>query len=248
MLLPSPSTHIPCILVLSHTSQIGFVAPGITVPSPLPPCSRHSPRSPLAAKGSSGHRLFISAFMPASKVICDDKSLCVGPFHSLCPPPHSSSTFRNITFSDVLMVRSPASEGSGHWLFISAFIPAFTFSNVSRCAPLLLGVLLGTGYLFWLSCPPPRSSATTSRCASDHFIPMPSTALVFNVPQLLRLFTFSNVSRYAPLLLRFFWALVIYFSFHASLQDHLRRHLFEQVLVYRRSRHVRSPGDQPDGA
>ncbi|KAH9959378.1 hypothetical protein BGW80DRAFT_1128615, partial [Lactifluus volemus] len=35
----------------------------------------------LAAKGSSGHRLFISAFMLASKIICDDtysnKSWCI---------------------------------------------------------------------------------------------------------------------------------------------------------------------------
>ncbi len=34
-----------------------------------------------------------------------------------------------------------------------------------------LRVLLGTGYLFQLSCQPPRSSATTSHCVSDHFIP-----------------------------------------------------------------------------
>src|SRR6266702_2295362 len=78
----------------------------------------------------------------------------------------------------------------------------FTFSNVSRYAPLLLRVLLGTGYLFRLSCWPQdhlQRQVVVRRTIS--FL-LSSTALVFNVPQLLRLFTFSNVSSCASLLLR----------------------------------------------
>ncbi|KAI0265077.1 hypothetical protein BC834DRAFT_193041 [Gloeopeniophorella convolvens] len=39
-----------------------------------------------------------------------------------------------------------------------------------------------------------------------------------------------------------------HFSLHAGVQDHLRRHLLEQVVVHCWPGYVRSPGDQPDGA
>lgn len=40
----------------------------------------------------------------------------------------------------------------------------------------------------------------------------------------------------------------IYFCFYACLKSHLRRYLLQQILVHSRPRHVRPPGDQPDGA
>ncbi len=104
----------------------------------------------------------------------------------------------------------------------------FTFSNISRYTPLLLRVLLGTGYLFRLSCRPQdhlRQQVVVCRTIS---FPMPSTALVFNVPQLLWLFTFSNVSRYAPLLLRVLLGTGYLFWLSCRPQDHLRR----QVIVH----------------
>jgi len=100
-----------------------------------------------ASKGSSGHWLFISAFMPASRSSAMT-SHCASdhfiPYALHCTCLQCSATFVALYLLQHLEVCSPASKGSsGHWLFISAFMPAS------------------------------RSSAMTSHCALDHFIPMP---------------------------------------------------------------------------
>ncbi len=81
--------------------------------------------------------------MPASKIICDNKSLCVGPFHPYALHPtrlQRSATFAALYLLQHLEVRSPASKGSsGHQLFILAFMLASkiicndTYSNKSWC-------------------------------------------------------------------------------------------------------------------
>ncbi len=75
---------------------------------------------------------------------------------------------------------------------------------------------------------PPPSSSNFSRRAS----------LTSTLPLLLRLFT-SNTSRCTSLLLvsvQFLMGTIYLFRPSCSLQDHLRRHVFRQVLAYRQSR------------
>src|SRR6266702_2927808 len=75
---------------------------------------------------------------------------------------------------------------------------------------------------------PPPSSSNFSRRAS----------LTSTLPLLLQLFT-SNTSRCTSLLLvsiQFLMGTIYLFRPSCSLQDHLRRHIFRQVLAYRQSR------------
>src|SRR6266702_4029721 len=250
---PMPSTTLVFTLPSLHFPPLHFPGcPPIFIAyalrhTRLHPSVTSFPTSSLARMSPHFHRLrppphlsspfrpFVSPVSSLARMSCatfHHSNLSVGSFHAhlhhrtrLLPSVASFPTSSLVQMSPLLPHRLLPLRSLGWTISMPSLHRTRLHPSITFVALYLLQRLK---VRFPAASYPPPSSSNFSRRAS----------LTSTLPLLLRLFT-SNTSRCASLLLvsvQFLMGTIYLFRPSCSLQDHLRRHIFRQVLAYRQSR------------